>query len=88
MNPEDGATTEVLDRGHATAMAPYNDLHLTEERSSRLAPLESSRRQRVRTAIEAGDAETNELDRGTDFEVCRELYRAVSQLQPRVWFSE
>lgn len=88
VDPDDGETTAVLDWGHATAMAPYYDLLLTEEHLSRWAPLESPRRRRVRTAIEAGYAETNELDRDPDFEVRRELYLAVSRLQPLVWFSE
>jgi hypothetical protein len=32
--------------------------------------------------------ETNELERDVDFDERRELYLAVSRLQPLVWFSE
>lgn len=88
VRPEDGETTAVLDWGHATAMAPYYDLLLTEEHLSRWAPLDSPRRRRVRRALEEGYAETNDLDRDADFQVRRELYLAVSRLQPLVWFSE
>lgn len=88
VRPADGETTAVLDWGHATAMAPYYDLLLTEEHLSRWAPLESPRRRRVREALEVGYAETNELDRDADFERRRELSLAVSRLQPLAWFSE
>lgn len=88
VRPETGETTAVLDWGHATAMAPYYDLVLTEEHLSRWAPLDAPHRRRIRAALEAGYAETNELDRDADFAARRELYLAVSHLQPLVWFSE
>ena len=88
VRPETGQTTAVLDWGHATAMEPYYDLMLTEEHLSRWAPLDSPRRRRVRVALEDGYSETNELERDVDFDERRELYLAVSRLQPLVWFSE
>lgn len=88
IRPESGETTAVLDWGHATAMEPYYDLLLAEEHLSRWAPLDSPRRTRVRAALEAGYAERNELGRDADFAERRELYLAVSRLQPLVWFSE
>lgn len=88
IRPESGETTAVLDWGHATAMAPYYDLVLTEEHLSRWAPLDSDRRERVRTALAEGYAETNSLERDSRFEKRRELYLAVARLQPLVWFSK
>jgi aminoglycoside phosphotransferase (APT) family kinase protein len=88
VRPERGETTAVLDWGHATAIAPYYDLILSEEHLSRWAPLDSPRRRRVRTALEEGYSETNELERDADFDERQELYLAVSRLQPLVWFSE
>lgn len=88
VRPGSGETTAVLDWGHATAVEPYYDLLLAEEHLSRWAPLDSPRRRRVRAALEAGYSETNELERDAGFEERRELYLAVSRLQPLVWFSE
>lgn len=88
VRPETGETTAVLDWGHATAMAPYYDLILAEEHLSRWAPLDSDRRERVRTALVKGYSETNSLERDSQFKRCRELYLAVARLQPLVWFSQ
>lgn len=88
IRPESGETTAVLDWGHATTMAPYYDLVLTEEHLSRWAPLDSDRREHVRTALAEGYAETNSLERDSQFEERRELYLAVARLQPLVWFSK
>lgn len=88
IRPESEETTAILDWGHATAMAPYYDLILTEEHLSRWAPLDSDRRERVRAALAEGYAETNSLDRDSQFKERRELYLAVARLQPLVWFSE
>lgn len=88
VRPETGETTAVLDWAHATAMAPYYDLLLTEDHLSGWAPLDSPRRTRVRAAIEDGYAETNTLDRTGDFDERRALSLAVSRLQPLVHFSE
>lgn len=88
VEPGTGETTAVLDWAHATAMDPYYDLVLTEQHLSRWAPLDSPRRRRIRTALEAGYAETNDLERDADFEERRELYLLVTRLQPLVWFSE
>lgn len=87
IRPESGETTAVLDWGHATAMAPYFDLILTEEHLSRWAPLRSDRRERVRRRLAAGYAETNHLEHDSQFTERRELYLAVARLQPLVWFS-
>lgn len=88
IEPETGETTAVLDWGHATAMAPYYDLVLTEEHLNRWAQLSAARRERVRTAIAEGYAETNRLERDPQFNERRELYLAVARLQPLVWFSK
>ena len=88
IRPESGETTAVLDWGHATAMAPYYDLILTEEHLSRWAPLTSDRRERVRARLAEGYAETNRLEHDSQFTERRELYLAVARLQPLVWFSE
>lgn len=88
IRPESGETTAILDWGHTTAMAPYYDLVLTEEHLGRWAPLDSSRRELVRTALAEGYAETASLERGSRFEERRELYLAVARLQPLVWFSK
>lgn len=88
IRPESGETTAVLDWGHATAMAPYYDLILTEEHLSRWAPLNSDRRERVRTTLAEGYAETDSLKPDSQFKERRELYLAVARLQPLVWFSE
>lgn len=87
ISPESGKTTAVLDWGHATAMAPYYDLILSEEHLSRWAPLNSDRRERVRTRLAEGYAETNCLERDSEFTERRELYLAIARLQPLVWFS-
>lgn len=88
IRPESGETTAVLDWGHATAMAPYYDLILTEEHLSRWAPLHSDRRERIRTQLAEGYAETNHLEHDPAFTERRELYLAVARLQPLVWFSK
>lgn len=88
VRPETAETTAVLDWGHATAMEPAYDLYLTEEHLCQWAPLDSPLRQRIQTALEAGYAEMNDLGRDADFDERRELYLAVSRLQPLVWFSE
>lgn len=88
VDPETAETTAVLDWGHATAMDSDYDLYLTEEHLSQWAPLNSPRRQRIRTALEAGYSETNSLERDPQFDKRRELYLALSRLQPLVWFSE
>lgn len=88
VQPTSGATTAVLDWGHATAMAPYYDLILTEDHLSRWASLDSDRRERVRSALVEGYEETNSLERDSQVTQQRELYLAVSRLQPLVWFSE
>lgn len=88
IRPESGETTAILDWGHATAMAPYYDLILTEEHLSRWAPLNSDRRERVRAILAEGYAEKNGIERDSEFAKRRELYLAVARLQPLVWFSE
>lgn len=88
VRPESAETTAVLDWGHATAMESTYDLYLTEEHLCQWAPLDSPLRRRIRTALETGYAETNDLERDADFDERRELYLAVSRLQPLVWFSE
>lgn len=69
-------------------MAPYYDLILTEEHLSQWAPLNSDRRERVRTTLAEGYAETNGLEHDSQFKERRELYLAVARLQPLVWFSQ
>lgn len=88
VRPGTGETTAVLDWAHATAMEPCYDLVVTEDHLSRWAALDSPRRRRVRAALEAGYAETNRLERDAAFDARRELYLAVSRLQPLVRFSE
>lgn len=88
IRPESGETTAILDWGHATAITPYYDLILTEEHLSRWAPLDSNRRELVRTSLAEGYEETASLERDSRFEERRELYLAVARLQPLVWFSE
>ncbi len=88
VRPATGETTAVIDWGHATVVAPEYDLLLTEDHLSKWAPLESPFRRRIRTAIEEGYAETNDLRRDSAFEARRELYLLVSRLQPLVWLSE
>lgn len=87
VDPETGETSAVIDWGHANAMTAEYDLLLTEEHLSKWAPLESPFRRRIRSAIEEGYAETNELERDSAFEARRELYLLVSRLQPLVWLS-
>ena len=88
VRPESAETTAVLDWGHATAMEPAYDLYLTEEHLCQWAALDSPLRQRIRTALEAGYAKTNNLECDPDYDERRELYLAVSRLQPLVWFSK
>jgi len=88
VRPATGETTAVIDWGHANVMTAEYDLLLTEEHLSKWAPLDSPFRERIRTAIEEGYAETNELHRDAAFEARRELCLLVSRLQPLVWLSE
>jgi aminoglycoside phosphotransferase (APT) family kinase protein len=88
VRPATGETTALIDWGHANVMTAEYDLLLTEEHLSKWAPLDSPFRRRIRTAIEEGYTETNELHRDAAFDARRELYLLVSRLQPLVWISE
>ncbi|WP_435159345.1 phosphotransferase family protein [Haladaptatus sp. DFWS20] len=86
VEPETGAVRTVLDWGDPSTGHGEYDLVQTEQYLCGRLPLDADRRHLVRSALEAGYRETNDLSRDVGFEAMRRAYLFITQLWPLAWF--